>query len=130
LSSLRTLYPKKANIGELRVLHLEDAFRQAGHDECDQNERGDREARAHGALAHVVAAHAVRDHPVVHLHGHELLGLFLRVELAVVAVAGRRDEQRRADLALVRVVGQLRRQVGGELHRAVAAICRQLCRCC
>ena len=37
LSSLRTLYPKKANTGELRVLHLEDAFRQTGHEDCDQN---------------------------------------------------------------------------------------------
>jgi transcriptional regulator with GAF, ATPase, and Fis domain len=33
LSSLRTLYPKKANAGKLRVLHLEDAFRQTGHDD-------------------------------------------------------------------------------------------------
>ncbi|MCK4819163.1 sigma-54-dependent Fis family transcriptional regulator, partial [bacterium] len=36
LSSLRTLYPKKANNGDLRVLHLEDAFRQTGHEDCDQ----------------------------------------------------------------------------------------------
>jgi transcriptional regulator with PAS, ATPase and Fis domain len=31
LSSLRTLYPKKADNGELRVSHLEDAFRLLGH---------------------------------------------------------------------------------------------------
>lgn len=36
LSSLRTLYSKKANSGELKVLHLEDAFRQTGHEDCDQ----------------------------------------------------------------------------------------------
>ena len=36
LSSLRTLYPKQANNGALRVLHLEDAFRQTGHVDCDQ----------------------------------------------------------------------------------------------
>lgn len=38
LSSLRTLYPKKANTGKLRILHLEDAFRQTGHDDFDQKQ--------------------------------------------------------------------------------------------
>ncbi len=33
LSSLRTLYP---NTGELRVVHLEDAFYQTGHEDCDR----------------------------------------------------------------------------------------------
>jgi DNA-binding NtrC family response regulator len=36
LSSLRTLYPKKANSGELKLLNLEDAFLQTGHEDCDQ----------------------------------------------------------------------------------------------
>lgn len=31
LSSLRTLYPQKADNGELRISHLEDAFRLLGH---------------------------------------------------------------------------------------------------
>ncbi len=36
LSSLRTLYPNQANSGELKLLHLEDAFYQTGHEDCDQ----------------------------------------------------------------------------------------------
>jgi transcriptional regulator with PAS, ATPase and Fis domain len=37
LSNLRTLYPNKANKGELKIVHLEDAFRQTGHEDCGQN---------------------------------------------------------------------------------------------
>ena len=33
LSSLRTLYPKQAQAGDLQVLHLEDAFHQRGHED-------------------------------------------------------------------------------------------------
>jgi len=36
LSSLRTLYPKQANSGELKLLNLEDAFLQTGHEDCDR----------------------------------------------------------------------------------------------